>query len=68
MTYVLWLFFFLIILFFSGVFVWTLRGEQEEENGKVSELEEWNCPSCGFTVQLGTECIYCGEKKPKKGV
>jgi hypothetical protein len=68
MTYILWLFSFLIILFLSGVFVWTLKGEEEEENGKASDLEEWNCPSCGFTVQLGSKCIYCGEKKPEKGI
>lgn len=33
----------------------------EENNG--DDLDEWICKSCGFTVQLGTECIYCGRKK-----
>lgn len=63
MTYLIWLFFFVLILFFSGVFFWTLKVDQSEELDEDLDLEEWNCPSCGFTVQLGTQCIYCGEKK-----
>ena len=64
MTYLLWLFFFIVIIFLSGVFVWSLKSETDESDLKESDLEEWNWPSCGFTVQMGTECIYCGEKKP----
>ncbi len=30
-----------------------------------SDLEEWVCPECGFTVQAGSECIYCYTKKPR---
>jgi len=63
-TYLLWLFFFIVIVFLSGVFAWSLKREPDENELKESDLEEWNCPSCGFTVQMGTECIYCGEKKP----
>ena len=25
--------------------------------------DEWNCPSCGFLVQVGDHCIYCNTKK-----
>ncbi|MFQ6676167.1 MAG: hypothetical protein ACE5LH_07455 [Fidelibacterota bacterium] len=48
------------------VFVWILRrtretGEEEEED----DLTEWDCPRCGFHVQMGMECIYCGERRPE---
>lgn len=68
MTYILWLFFFAGILFLSGVFFWTLKRSPTESERGESDLEEWSCPSCGFTVQMGTECIYCGETKPADGV
>lgn len=35
------------------------RRDEEPDEG----LESWTCPSCGFQVQLGTACIYCGETK-----
>ncbi len=66
-TYLLWLFFFVIIIFLGGVFHWSLKREPTEGKLEESDLEEWNCPSCGFTVQMGTECIYCGERKPAAG-
>jgi len=53
-----YLFWFIIAGFFAliaGTFYWS---ELEKD------LEEWICPTCGFQVQMGTECIYCGEKKP----
>ena len=25
--------------------------------------DEWNCPSCGFLVQVGDNCIYCNTKR-----
>ena len=25
--------------------------------------DEWNCPSCGFLVQVGDHCIYCNTKR-----
>ncbi len=64
MTYIIWLIFFGIILFISGVIFWTLKRDQRPEPIENSDMEEWTCPSCSFNVQLGNECIYCGEKKP----
>ncbi|MEE9162392.1 MAG: hypothetical protein V3U35_05410 [Candidatus Neomarinimicrobiota bacterium] len=26
--------------------------------------EEWDCPDCGFHVQAGPTCIYCGASMP----
>jgi|TARA_B100001094_G_scaffold65313_1_gene61394 methionyl-tRNA synthetase len=28
--------------------------------------EEWTCPNCGFEVQVGDDCIYCGISKKMK--
>ena len=33
-------------------------------NFDQDDLEEWTCPDCGFSVQLGTECPFCYTKKP----
>ncbi|MBF90008.1 MAG: hypothetical protein CMG75_10250 [Candidatus Marinimicrobia bacterium] len=64
MTYIIWLIFFSIIFFFCGVLFWTLRSYESLNPEDTSDTEEWICPSCSFNVQVGTECIYCGEKKP----
>ena len=36
-----------------------------EANGAKQDLslDEWNCPECGFLVQVGEICIYCGYDK-----
>jgi len=26
-------------------------------------VEEWICSNCGFEVQVGDNCIYCGKSK-----
>ena len=62
-----YLFWFIIAGFFAliaGTFYWSSlrRGGNPIELEK--DLEEWICPTCGFQVQMGTECIYCEEKKP----
>lgn len=64
MIYLLWFIFFAIIIFFGGVFMWTLKRGPVESESDGADLEEWTCPSCSFQVQMGMECIYCGEKKP----
>lgn len=65
LTYLLWFIFFAVIIFFGGVFMWTLKRQPAESEKDAADLEEWICPSCGFHVQMGKECIYCGEKKPE---
>jgi|TARA_B100000035_G_scaffold235713_1_gene203979 hypothetical protein len=64
LTYFLWIILFAILILFAGAMAWTLKRPQEESGESEEDLEEWTCPSCGFQVQMGTECIYCGEKKP----
>jgi len=27
-------------------------------------LSEWDCPECGFHIQLGDSCTYCYTQKP----
>ena len=27
---------------------------------KDLSLDEWKCPECGFLIQVGDKCIYCG--------
>ena len=29
-----------------------------------NNLNEWDCPECGFHVQLGNSCTYCYTQKP----
>ena len=39
-----------------------LIGVQRLKNDPYKDLslDEWNCPECGFLVQVGSKCIYCG--------
>ena len=57
----------LIIFFIFVIGVFALIFQRENDNQKYTEieLEEWNCPECGFTVQAGIECTYCYTKKPE---
>ncbi len=36
------------------------REEPEVDEGDV----EWDCPDCGFHVQAGPTCVYCGASMP----
>jgi len=36
------------------------------ENNITWEMESWVCPECGFNVQGGNKCIYCGNEKLEK--
>ena len=66
MVYFLWVISFVFFLGIGLVFLAVLKKSSPEDNENSDDLEEWDCPSCGFRVQLGKECIYCGEKKPAK--
>ncbi|MEE9166211.1 MAG: hypothetical protein V3U24_01910 [Candidatus Neomarinimicrobiota bacterium] len=63
-AYVLWILIFLTLILVAGVFARILKHPSEEAGENEADLSEWICPTCGFHVQMGTECIYCGEKKP----
>ena len=32
----------------------------KEDPYKDLSIDEWNCPECGFLIQVGNSCIYCG--------
>ncbi len=53
----------IIIIFF--IIVAVLVGVQriKDDPYKDLSLDEWNCPECGFLVQVGEICIYCGYDK-----
>ena len=54
------------LLFISIIIIFiimaVLVGVQRLKNDPYKDLslDEWNCPECGFLVQVGSKCIYCG--------
>jgi len=40
------------------------RSNRAEDTYDDLETDAWDCPECGFHVQAGDTCIYCGEEKP----
>tara|TARA_S200000501_G_scaffold214902_1_gene201763 strand:- start:6912 stop:7103 length:192 start_codon:yes stop_codon:yes gene_type:complete len=57
------IFLFSSISFFLFFILFSSKSDINIEENNGDDLDEWICKSCGFTVQLGTECIYCGRKK-----
>ena len=49
--------FFILTLFFQS--------ENSFKNEDKDDLEEWDCPLCGFHIQMGKICTYCYTKKTK---
>ena len=56
--------FVIVIIFFIGVSVLIFQRENESQKYTENDLEEWDCPECGFHIQAGIECTYCYTKKP----
>ncbi len=52
-----------IITIFIGVVILIARTNRAEDAYDDLETDEWDCPGCGFHVQAGDKCIYCGAKK-----
>jgi len=52
---------FSLILFFIVILA-VFIGKQKNNDDPYQDLsiDEWNCPECGFFVQVGNKCIYCG--------
>jgi len=52
---------FSLILFFIVILA-VFIGKQRSRDYPDEDLaiDEWNCPECGFFVQAGDRCIYCG--------
>jgi len=54
----------LIVTIFIGAAVLIARSNRAEDAYDDLEMDEWDCPECGFHVQAGDTCIYCSSKKP----
>ena len=57
------------VIFFTGItifIIFVLLNQSKNTPGANNDddLEEWTCPDCNFSVQLGTECPFCYTKKP----
>lgn len=61
----LYLFFtFLIFTFVIGALVYVTGKNRREDTYTDLDMEEWDCPECGFHIQAGKKCIYCETNKP----
>ncbi|MDP6340099.1 MAG: hypothetical protein QF842_07275 [Candidatus Marinimicrobia bacterium] len=55
----------IILAIFISVAAMIARANRAEDTYDDLETDEWDCPDCGFHVQAGDTCIYCGAKKPQ---
>ncbi len=53
----------MILFIFIGIVVFIARANRPEDAYLDIETESWECPDCGFHVQVGDTCIYCQTKK-----
>lgn len=54
----------LILLYFGVATMRSYQANLEEPDVMDASMEPWDCPECGFHVQLGLVCIYCQTEKP----
>ena len=57
------LYFLVIIIILFGVVAVLIARAHNNNSYENLNLEEWDCPTCGFRVQAGNTCIYCNENK-----
>ena len=52
----------ILLIIFIFIIIAILIGAQGLKHDPYEDLsiDEWNCPECGFLVQVGKKCIYCG--------
>ena len=57
--------YFILIIFFLLVLFMIMVAKSSSRNETFSDInaEEWICSNCGFEVQAGDNCIYCGISK-----
>jgi len=60
---------FISIFLFSSLIIIILvlyyqREEYISSENDENSLSEWDCPDCGFHVQMGVSCTYCYTQKP----
>ena len=61
----LYLFFiFAILAVVFGIIIYVTGKNKREDTYTDLETDEWDCPECGFHVQVGSKCIYCDTSKP----
>ncbi len=53
----------LIGLLIFGAAIMIARANRVESDDLEINTEEWDCPECGFHVQMGDTCIYCDTEK-----
>jgi len=60
--------YFLLFIFFLFILITTMvaKSSNKQDFFNDTNLDEWLCPNCGFEVQVGDSCIYCGELKDSK--
>jgi rubrerythrin len=46
-----------------GTTLYVTGKNKKEDTYTDLDTDEWNCPECGFLVQAGDKCIYCGTEK-----
>ncbi len=52
----------IIIIF--GIIAFYYQHENADQKFTDTDLDEWDCPECGFHIQAGLQCTYCYTKKP----
>ncbi len=58
---------FLLFMFFMGsiILIALIAAKNKREDTYTDlEMDEWDCPECGFHIQAGHKCIYCDTEKP----
>ncbi len=57
----------IIISIITIIFLVLFKQNNSSNNLELEDhesLEEWDCPECGFHIQIGDSCTYCYEQKP----
>ena len=63
MTYFIILAIALVLAYFGLAAYQSLQHNRAADENSA-ENGEWDCPECGFHVQMGQTCIYCGAHQP----
>lgn len=56
----------LIITYFGIAAMQSYHANRAEPDTMDEDMQPWDCPECGFHVQLGIVCIYCQTDKPEE--
>lgn len=53
-----------IFMYFGVATMRSYQANRKEPDIMDATMDPWDCPECGFHVQLGLVCIYCQTEKP----